>query len=63
MPFPAFCASKFAPKFMLIILVLEIKEGKNVVVEKSYNLNLIDFVKLRTENKDGPKIYFLFIYL
>jgi hypothetical protein len=39
MPFPAFCASKFAPKFMLIILVLEIKEGKNVVVEKRYNLN------------------------
>jgi hypothetical protein len=29
MPFPAFWSSKFAPKFMLTILVIEIKEGKN----------------------------------
>jgi hypothetical protein len=29
MPFPAFLASKFALKFMLTILVFEIKEGKN----------------------------------
>jgi hypothetical protein len=28
MPFPAFWASKFALKFMLTILVFEIKDGK-----------------------------------
>jgi hypothetical protein len=53
MPFPAFWASKFALKFMLTILVFEIKEGKNsqknkklltgiyhyLVVEKCNNLN------------------------
>jgi hypothetical protein len=29
MSFPAFWASKFAPKFMLTILVFEINKGKN----------------------------------
>jgi hypothetical protein len=29
MSFPAFWASKFAPKFMLTLLVFEINKGKN----------------------------------
>jgi hypothetical protein len=29
MSFPAFRASKYAPKFMLTILVFEINKGKN----------------------------------
>jgi hypothetical protein len=37
MPFPAFWAPKFALKFMLTILVFEIKEGKNAhKVKKEY---------------------------
>jgi hypothetical protein len=41
MPFPAFCASKFALKFVLTILVFEIKEGKNAQkVKKNINRNL-----------------------
>jgi hypothetical protein len=38
MPFPPFWASKFALKFMLTILVFEIKEGKNAQkVKKNIN--------------------------
>jgi hypothetical protein len=38
MPFPAFWASKFAPKFMLTILVFEINKGKNAQkVKKNYH--------------------------
>jgi hypothetical protein len=41
MPFPAFLASKFALKFMLTILVFEIKEGKNAKkIKKNINRNL-----------------------
>jgi hypothetical protein len=36
-PFPAFLASRFAPKFMLTVLVFETKEGKNAQkVKKKY---------------------------
>jgi hypothetical protein len=47
MPFPAFCASKFAQKFMLTILVFEIKEGKNAqkvkkIITKIYHYLLED---------------------
>jgi hypothetical protein len=42
MPFPAFWASKFALKFMLTILVFEIKEWKNVQkVKKNINAKFI----------------------
>jgi hypothetical protein len=37
MPFPAFWASKFALKFMLHILVFEIKEGKNAQKIENYS--------------------------
>ena len=41
MPFPAFWASNFALKFMLTILVFEIKDGKNAQkVKKNINCNL-----------------------
>jgi hypothetical protein len=41
MPFPAFWASRFALKFMLTILVFEIKEGKNAQkIKKIINNNL-----------------------
>ena len=41
MPFPAFGAPKFALKFMLTIVVFEIKEGKNAQkVKKNINRNL-----------------------
>jgi hypothetical protein len=47
MPFPAFWASKFALKFMLTIIVIEIKlEGKT-----------------HKKQKIKPKTYFPFIYL
>jgi hypothetical protein len=37
-PYPAFWASKFALKFMLIILVFELKEGNNAQkVKKNIN--------------------------
>jgi hypothetical protein len=40
MPFPAFWVSKFALKFVLTILVFEIKERKNAQkVKKSFNRN------------------------
>ena len=41
MSFPAFGASKFAPKFILTILVFEINKGKNAQkVKKNLNSNL-----------------------
>ena len=41
MSFPAFWASKLAPKFMLTLLVFEIKDGKNAQkVKKNINCNL-----------------------
>ena len=36
-----FRASKFAPKFMLTILVFEIKEGKNAQKVINHNLSLL----------------------
>jgi hypothetical protein len=36
MPFPAFRASKFALKFVLTILVFEIRKGKTQKVKKEY---------------------------
>jgi hypothetical protein len=36
MPFPAFCASKLTLKFILTILVFEIKEGKAAEKIKKY---------------------------
>jgi hypothetical protein len=40
MSFPAFWASKFAPKFMLTIPVFEINKGKNVQKVKKINHHL-----------------------
>jgi hypothetical protein len=64
MPFPAFWASKFALKFMLTILVFEIKDGKNAQkVKKNINCNLSLLIRgiiprkfLKFENR---KCYFL----
>jgi hypothetical protein len=40
MSFPAFWASKFAPKFMLTLLVFEINKGKNAQKVKKINHHL-----------------------
>jgi hypothetical protein len=46
MPFPASWASKFALKFMLTILVFEIKEEKNAQkVKKNINHNLTFIIR------------------
>ena len=62
MPFPAFWANKFALKFILTILVFEIKEGKTAQKINKLLTILIDFVKQGQRIK--PKTYcFPFIYL
>jgi hypothetical protein len=41
MPFPVFWASKFALKFLLTILVFEIKEGENAHKIINNNLSIL----------------------
>jgi hypothetical protein len=52
MPFPAFWASKFALKFMLTILVFEIKEGKNAQKIKKL-LTIIFYQYLAVEKRNN----------
>jgi hypothetical protein len=51
MLFPAFWASKFAPKFMLTIHVFQIKEGKNT--EKVKKILAIIYHYLLEEDSNG----------
>ena len=56
-PFPAFRVSKFALKFMLTILVFEIKEGKNAQKVKNILTIIYHYLLEGDSNGRRPRVW------